>query len=510
MDFIKRNKGIIFWSILIVFLYLFLRLINLSFLPIFTDEAIYIRWAQIAANDANWRFISLTDGKQPMYVWFAMIFIKFIDDPLLAGRLVSVLCGIATLFGVYALTYEVFRKKQIAVLAALIYVCYPFAQVYDRMALYDSMVAAFYVWSIYFSIKLVRQITLSDAYTLGFLVGGGILTKSTNFFSIYLLPLTLLLFNFKEKHWRRQLFKWVILALFAVGIAEVFYGILRLSPLFTMVNTKNATFVFPFSEWIKHPTYFLGSNAMGLVDWLISYLKYPYIILISLSFFSFRKYWKEILFLIIYFLVPFLALLVFGKTLFPRFIFFMTMSLLPLVALGLSNVLDFISKKFYQKTKPGIFIRNAIVIMLFVGYSLYVSLQFAFNPLHADIPRIDAEQYVNSWSAGWGIKETVAFLEKESKDKKIFVATEGTFGLMPAALELYLGKNKNIIIKGYWPFGNDKLPDEVEENARKMPTYFVFYQPEHLRIAEHIPLKLVLKKQAGKSRFLYRVYQISK
>src|SRR6266705_3402180 len=52
--------------VLLVVLFFITRFFNILSLPIFTDEAIYIRWAQIALHDANWRFISLTDGKQPM------------------------------------------------------------------------------------------------------------------------------------------------------------------------------------------------------------------------------------------------------------------------------------------------------------------------------------------------------------------------------------------------------------------------------------------------------------
>ena len=106
MGFLKKNKLIILLFLFLTVLYFLIRLPNLLIIPIFTDEAIYTRWAQIAANDANWRFISLTDGKQPMFVWFAMIAIKFIDDPLIAARLVSVFTGFFTMLGLWFLSFE--------------------------------------------------------------------------------------------------------------------------------------------------------------------------------------------------------------------------------------------------------------------------------------------------------------------------------------------------------------------------------------------------------------------
>src|SRR4029079_11726665 len=112
-------------------------------------------------QDASWRFISLTDGKQPMYVWIAMIFLKFFKDPLLAGRLVSVFAGLSTVIGLFFLGNEVFndlgksektknleykifsfteQSVTVGLLTSFLYVIYPFGLVYDRMALYDSTV----------------------------------------------------------------------------------------------------------------------------------------------------------------------------------------------------------------------------------------------------------------------------------------------------------------------------------------------------------------------------------
>src|SRR5258708_18434289 len=117
--FIKKNY-IIFALAAILILYFITRLYNILSLPIFTDEAIYIRWSQIASNDANWRFISLTDGKQPMYVWIAMLLLKVIHDPLMAGRLVSVIAGFFSMAGMFFLGREIFRNIKIGLLSSLL------------------------------------------------------------------------------------------------------------------------------------------------------------------------------------------------------------------------------------------------------------------------------------------------------------------------------------------------------------------------------------------------------
>jgi hypothetical protein len=372
------------------------------------------------------------------------------------------------------------------------------------MALYDSMVATFAVWALYFSILLVRKVRLDLSYTLGIVIGLGVLTKSSNFFSIYLLPFTLILFDFTKKVFSRRILHWIIFAIFSSLIAFGMYTILRLSPLYEMIDIKNATFVYPISEWLHHPFTFFPNNLSGLFSWLVQYLGASYIILILISLIIFNKFFKEKAILVIYFLLPFMALALFGKLVYPRHVFFMSVFLLPLGAFGLNFIIEFA----FEKIKLGIPKSFYIVIItaLFLIYPGFVSLQFAYDPLNAKIANADSTQYVGSWSAGWGVSESVAFFSKEAKNQKIYVATEGTFGLMPETMEIYLIKNKNIIIKGYWPV--DIFPKEVLNVAAKMPTYFIFYQPQHVIIPENFPLKLVFKVRQGNTDFYYRVYKV--
>lgn len=510
MGKILNYKKEILGAICLIALYFITRLVFIGHLPIFTDEAIYVRWSQIASQDSNWRFISLTDGKQPMFVWWAMVLIKFIEDSLVASRLVSVIAGFFTLIGLWLLTHELFKDRRVAYLSSLLYICFPFAVVNDRMALYDSMVAAFAVWAIYFSILLVRRIRLDIALILGFILGGGMLTKSSAVFSIYLLPFTLLLFNFKNKKWKENLFKWVILAGVAAVMGEVFYNALRLSPFFHIIAEKNTIFVYPFSEWLKHPfTFFIG-NLRGLSGWLFTYLTPFYLFLIIIALATIKRFPKEKILLILYFLLPFLALALFGKVIFPRHIFFMSVYLLPLAAVGLVEIIDF-ANKFFKKRKIETIAVAGLITLFFIIYPAKVSLDFIFNPVHAAIADSDRGQYITQWPAGGGVAQSVAFFKDQAKNGKIFIGTEGTFGLMPAALDIYLNKNPNVATKGYWPIG-DQIPQDALDMASKMPTYFIFYQPcPSCKFSGDAPaswpLTLVsrIKKSDGNYYSVYRV-----
>src|SRR5579872_353447 len=84
----------------ILAVYFLARLPSLTLQPIFADEAIYIRWAQIAKAVPSLRFVSLQDGKTPLFMWAMAPFLAIFADPLLAGRLLSVVSGFFTLLGV--------------------------------------------------------------------------------------------------------------------------------------------------------------------------------------------------------------------------------------------------------------------------------------------------------------------------------------------------------------------------------------------------------------------------
>lgn len=502
MGFAKKYTWEIIAATTIFLVFIFTRFYNILSLPIFTDEAIYVRWAQIAKNDAAWRFMSLTDGKQPLFMWLEMVLMRFIKDPLLAGRMVSVGAGLFSMIGLFFLGKELFKNRWIGFLSSFFYLIFPFALVYDKMALYDSLVGTFSVWGLYFEILLVRRLRLDVALILAMIIGGGVLNKTSGFFNLYLLPFSLVLFDFGNQRLKR-LFKWAGLALIVVVLSNLYYSVLRLSPFFHIINEKNALFVYPFQEWLKHPFEFFGSNLfVGQWNWLYTYLTFPILLIVLLSFFVNKEFLKEKILLLVWFLVPFFALALFGRVLYPRFIFFMTLSLLPLAAFTIWSWSKIITNKY-------LFITLCLLVSFFMLRSDYLILN---DFTHAPIPDSDVNQYNNAWPAGGGIKESVEFFKEKAKKEKIYVATQGTFGLLPYGLEIYLGENPNIKIQGFWPI-EEKPPREVIEVSKKMPTYFVFYQmcslcPKKGKVPSSWVADPVLEFKKGEVNTYLTVYQI--
>jgi len=485
-------------------LYAITRTVNLTALPIFTDEAIYIRWSQIGSQDANWRFISLTDGKQPLFTWIMMVTLRLFQDPLVAGRMVSVGAGIFSLVGLGVLAQEIFGSKKISFLTGFLYIISPFSVMYDRLAIYDSLSAALAIWNLYLAILLVKKIRLDIALIFGLLLGVGMLNKTSGFIAIYLLPSTLLLFNFKQFQWKKKILQWMGYATISFILSQIVYGILRLSPFYHMVSQKDFVFVHPFKNWYFLYPFFLG-NMQGLFDWITGYLTWPiFLLALSSVFILLRSSQKRIstllssILLLIYCFVPLTALAYFGKVLYPRFILFMALPLLILAAFSFNALMEKFWKRWYVIAFSFIFLFQSIWTTYFI----------VTNPTYAPIPNSDRGQLIDDWPSGYGAKESITFLSKEVEKGQIAVYTEGTFGLFPYALEIYLVKNPNISIKGLWPLPKD-IPSEMLESASKKPTFFILNQTQV--VPPGWPLELIAEYQKGTNKSvklrLYRVIQ---
>ena len=458
------KKNYMFFSIIgICILYFFTRLFHILSLPIFTDEAIYIHWSQVAGNDASWRFISLTDGKQPMYVWIAMLVLKVIKDPLLGGRLVSVGAGFVSMVGMFFVTRELFKNNKIALYSSLFYVLYPFSLIYDKLAVYDSLVATFMIWILYFSILLVRHVRLDLGMILGMVIGAGMLTKTNADFGFILLPFALLLFPFRKNFDRNRLLRFILYSLVALVIANAMYAILRLSPFYYIIGQKNLTFIYSFSDWIHQPFAFVIGNTKGLGGWFIEYITVPFLVLIIASFFIDKKFFNEKILLLIWFIFPFMSFAFFGKILYPRYLLNMTMTLIPLGAYALYNL-----QKFTKVSYVKLLLFLVFTSMFFVNdYLIFTNFADAY------IPQSDKSQLLTDWPSGVGVNQTVNYLQAQKG--KIYVGTEGTYGLMPYALQIYFFKKPSIIINGFWPI-NNSMPPQLVQASKEMPTYVVFYQ----------------------------------
>lgn len=476
--FIRGNWGYILAGAGVLALY-FVRLYHLTPLPVFADEAIYIRWSQIMSNEATLRFLPLSDGKEPLFMWILMFLIKRFSDPLFVGRLLSVFSGFGTIIGVGILSFLLFKSKKVSLIAALVYALSPFTFFFDRMALVDSMLTMFGIWSFIFAYLTAKNLRLDFAMILGFFLGFAMLTKSTAMLFILLLPTTWILLKNKN-----QIFKVIILNLVAVVIAMGMYNILRLGPNFNLIASRNQDYIYPLNHIFVSPldplkghlggieNYFYLMGPIGLVLlWLIAY------------FVDFKKRWKILAILTAWAIGPILATAEYFKVVTARYVVY---TIPFFIVIGASV---FLAKSKLMK------VLAYLAMFAFAVQAVLFDYKLLTNVDAAPLPSGERTGYLTEWTAGQGIKEISDYLRTQAAGLKpgeqIVVGTEGYFGTLPDGLQMYMQGVSNVTVIGVG-LGFDKIPDPLTSSrAFGNKTYLVINKSRLLINPDKFGLNLI-------------------
>lgn len=448
-----------------------IRIINLTILPIFVDEAIYVRWSQVMAAEPTLRFLPLSDGKQPLFMWLLMFLIKYFQDPLFIGRLISVFTGMGTLLGIFILSYLLFKSKKVSLLSSSFYCLSPFVLFFDRMALVDSMLSMFGVWTVIFTYLTSKHKRLDFALLAGFTLGFASLTKSPALFIGLLLPSFWFLNGFKGI-WRLGV---------TYILAFAMYNIQRLGPNFALLNSRTSDYVLPLNHVL---TNFFDPLIPHLKDfgvWLLSMGPASLIPIVLLGiYFGFKKYPKETFILLIWVLVPVVVQSEFAKAFTARYIFFALPYLFILAGMAfLGNRLQVLGYS---------------LIILFIIQSSVFNYYLLTNPYKANLPRGERSGYLEEWTAGQGIVEIANYLKNQSSiinNQQIIVGTEGYFGTLPDGLQLYVNDKPNIVVIGVGVIIDD-VPQSLKD-AKKAgnKTYLVINKSRFKGKPEEQGLKLI-------------------
>lgn len=482
---LKKNRKFILLLFGLVILSVGVRLINLTKIPVFADEAIYVRWSQVMRAEQTLRFLPLSDGKQPLFMWLVIPFFKVFADPLFAGRFVSVMSGFGTLLGVMILSYLLFKNKAVTAVAALFYALSPFTFFFDRLALADSLLSMFGVWIFIFAYLAVKKQRLDFAMLTGFALGGAWLTKSPALFFTLMLP-TVWLFAPWKKKIKENLpvfIKSLSLSLVSILIGYGFYNILRLGPNFHLIASRNMDYVYPISHILVRPFDPLKTFIIASFTWYFIMGPLSLLVLALVSIFSnTKKHWKEIAILSFWFLVPLVVQCEFAKTLTARYILY------PIPYLMILAASAFVANKKLLKKIAGAF------VILFVIQSSVFICNLINNPEKANLPRVERAGYLEEWTAGQGIKETADYLiafKKENADARIVIGTEGYFGTLPDGLQMYLNKYPEITAIGVG-LNFEEVPSQLL-NSKKAGdnTYLLVNSSRFRNDADKLGLKLI-------------------
>jgi 4-amino-4-deoxy-L-arabinose transferase-like glycosyltransferase len=466
------------------------RIINITVLPIFTDESIYIYWAKLIESTHSQWFVSLTDGKPPLLVWLIGALLHFLPGSmyLLAGRIPSVAAGVLSVIAIYKLTEILFRSQKMAIVSGVLYIITPFLLLYDRLALFDSLLTCMLLWSTYFAVRTLKTLKWSDAILWGIFLGLALLSKPTALIFWVLLPFCVGILAWKDVL-AKKFPRLIMLSVTALILSQLMQSVERFSHVYGRMAEKNAQFQFTPRELVADPFQHMVGNIIGFFSWFIPYVSIPVFILgIIALFLLILKKPREGIVIFILWLVPILGLAEIGREIFPRYILFVT----PYFLLPISFLIVWLwEKKIMLKS-----LSVALVAVIFVSLLPYDFLLLT-NPARAPIPQADHTQLVSQHTSGYGLDKVFTFLDEKSRSSKIYVVTQGTFGLYHYAFLLHYWGNPRVEIVPRWPISS---ASDIPVIGDKNNEYIILKDTSSGSISPDLPLKIVLKaeKPGGK------------
>lgn len=430
--------------------YFILRLVNLTILPIFADEAIYIRWSQLIISDwQRYLFFPLNDGKTPLQMWLMVPLLKVFTDQLFAARLLSVFFGAGQILMMIKLASLFNHKKNAQLFAGLITLFIPGFILINRLALIDTQLTFFLSLSFYFayrsleiyqekvllitnisSKKLLPKIFSPALFYSALFFGLALLTK---FSAILFLPvLVTLLFYFWPAtiKWGREkiilLFSCLIIIITIGALAGALLLTLRFSPVFPQLFTRGGDFLYSLSDFFAQPMLIIFRNINFFSNTLINYLtSIVFIFSFVLAIYLWPQDKKPTLLLLsgLAFLLPILLL---GKVIYGRYL----LPALPFFILSFNLSLAYLHGRLTRIFK----IILLCTFFIIGSLSTYTSV---FAPEKMLLTADDDSQYLGEWSSGHGINEAITIINQLKSQAPTLVLTEGSFGTLPDALLVY-------------------------------------------------------------------------
>lgn len=426
---ITENK---FFLLLTSFYFIF-RLTNLTLLPIFNDEAIYLDWGWKSLNIPGQFFLSLADAKQPLVMWLFGIAQMFPFDPLFAGRLVSVLFGFSTFLGIYKLAKRFFSES-IALLSIATYIVIPIFSFYDRQALMESAVSACGVWSCYLFLRFWQTKRVFHSALLGIILGLGFISKTNVLVFVFAVAVYSVTIFFLEKS-KKFFFGIFRAGSIAIGISFISWS----QALFWQTLASNSRYSLTFWELTQLPfaTWLQTSKGILIIAfWQIT----PVVFILSIVgiYAICRRGNRDRKFIASWFLVTLFFAILFTRNVQPRYL----VSFLPLMSIFFSYALV----TFWKYQKVGAFVIlffSALLPLYLIMLQLFVPLRY-FSFLQQVSAFSQKSEYVTDWPSGYGVSEIITTLQDLSGGKKMYVGVRPDAGNPESSMYAYFNNSRSI------------------------------------------------------------------
>lgn len=446
---------------LISLCYFVFRTINLTAIPIFNDEAIYLDWGWRETHVPGYLYYSLYDAKQPFLMWFFGISQSLFVDPLFAGRFISVLTGFASLLGIYFVSKKIFGQS-IALLASALYIIIPIFSFFDRQALMESAITAIGIWSYYFFTKLRETRKEKYAAFLGIIFGIGFFIKSTVLIFVLTMCVIQLYYWFTERTKRKIAFKELSIVFFVFFLVDI---LLLIQPQFWSTLHTNNRYSLTVSELIHFPVSIWIRNITANLQIAFFYIS-PFVFLSAIGgfFMLFKIKTKQVRFYAAWFIMGIVLQSLLSRFASQRYAVAFLPLLIPVAAFFIAEII--------RRMRAGVGVSPLLIapaIFMTLLQIFYPVEYFRFGDRYTTYPET---QYMYGYTSGYGVIDAVNYLKSEAKGEKIIVAVAENSGNPESAMNVYFNKFDNIPVS-YLDASKHPEINKYDCLHIPAPTYFV-------------------------------------
>lgn len=430
--------------LILIPLYVFTRTAYILRYPIFNDEAIYVRYGQIMVNNPLQRFYSVAhSGKQPLVYWLFGLFNRFVEEPLLAARFVSIGFGFITLLVLYVLVWRTGSRRS-PLIVGLLYIVCPLAIFFDRLALVDSALTMLYAALCFILVAIPERQWVKKAALLGVLIGTSLWIKSTGL--LFMVASITVMFFMKLRN------ALLMIAIIIIS-ASIIISPLAFRPEVHRVFEMTSEYVVTSGEFFQS----LGNRVLNnVVSFILVYIGYvsPFV-LFSVFFMKWSRVTRILLWMVI---VPTVLVILISRSIHGRYVFFTLPPLLAIASVFLSQ-----HKKLLIMTLATMAMVSAILIVDPVKY-------FHLFPKFS-VFGTESWQYVDGWPSGYGVREALSYVDVSRGVALAFIAVRWDSGNPEDAVLLYGPRTPNMAV-GHL---DERLStyQTIKEASGIMPMYLI-------------------------------------
>ncbi len=399
-----------------------LRVAQLTAWPIFVDESLYIRAAQLMDLHRPATFFTMESadygGNPPLFAWLLTPLLHLPVDPLLAARLTAALIGTLGLLWTWA-TARMLWGSVAGLSAALLYALCPFLIFYNRMALLDGLVATCGAGALYYAVALSRRGRTLDAGALGLCLAAGLLTK---ILAASLLLLPLLAVVAARPRDRR-----------AVARGAAAAAVIGVGPFLCLLSRPymNTPYSFAFHGHLQTngdimaTLHVVQGQVMVWATGLWLYLTPPCLALVALGLWSLRRE-RLILLIGAWAVLGSLPVLITPNRLFvPRHFLFIAVPLIVLAARGVIMLGHTIHAQLTASRRAWLAILACGGAGLIALPAIGTDVTMIAVPSRTPLIPADRFQYVAGWPSGYMLTSVLSYLRRQARRGPLTVVTDG-------------------------------------------------------------------------------------